>query len=208
MPEGLLRIAVLVSGGGSNLGALLKAQRQDDLGNARVTLVISSRADAYALQRAADHGVESVVLDRKQYLDDNAFEQALLDTLEAAHIHVVALAGYLRKIGPRVIARYRGRILNIHPALLPKFGGAGMYGRHVHEAVLKAGETESGCSVHLVDEEFDHGQVLAQARVPVMPEDTPEELAARVLEQEHQLYPATVADFCNKLMTMQGSSND
>ena len=105
---------------------------------------------------------------------------------------MVCLAGYLKKVGPEIIGRFRGRILNIHPALLPKFGGPGMYGHQVHEAVIAAGEKESGCRVHMVDEEFDHGPILAQAQVPVLPGDTPDTPAARILEQEHGLYPKTI----------------
>lgn len=203
MPESIVRVAVLVSGGGSNLGALLKAQRQDALGPARVVSVISSRRDAYALQRAADHGIPHLAIERKEFSDDAAFESAMIQALEEAKVQVIALAGYLRKLGPTLIARYRGRILNIHPALLPKYGGAGMYGRYVHEAVIAAGETESGCTVHVVDEEFDHGPVLAQSRVAIEPHQTPEELAARVLEEEHQLFPKTLAEFCSRLITPQ-----
>lgn len=199
-----MRIGVLVSGGGSNLGAILKAQRQGELGPGRVVLVISSRLGAYALERAADHGVERMVLERKAYPSEEAFDEALLAALEQFHVQLVVLAGYLRKIGPKVLNRYSGRILNIHPALLPKFGGTGMYGHYVHEAVLAAGATESGCTVHVVDEEFDHGPILAQTTVPVEPGDTPETLAARILEEEHRLYPATIAEFCDRLMSTQG----
>lgn len=205
MPDGSIRIGVLVSGGGSNLGAILKAQRSQELGQGRVVLVVSNKPDAYALERAADHGVERLVILRRDHASDESYDQALIKSLDEHHVQLVVLAGFLRKLGPQVIGKYRGRILNIHPALLPKYGGAGMYGHFVHEAVLAAKEKESGCTVHLVDEEFDHGPVIAQAKVPVMAGDHPEDLARRVLEQEHLLYPATIADFCNRLSGVQGS---
>jgi len=194
-----MRVAVLVSGGGSNLEAILQAKEAGELPGIDVVLVISSRLDAFALQRAERHQVPTAVIERRAYESEETYQKALLDALMQAHVDIVCLAGYLRKLGPDVIAKYRGRILNIHPALLPKFGGPGMYGQHVHTAVLAAGEKESGCSVHVVDEEFDHGPILAQRRVPVRPGDTPETLAERVLVEEHKLYPKTLREFCEKL---------
>jgi phosphoribosylglycinamide formyltransferase-1 len=183
-------LTVLVSGGGSNLEAILAAQESGQLNGGKVVLVISSKSGVGALDRARNHKIDAVVLE----------PGALLAKLIEVRTDVVCLAGYLRKLNPDIIQRYRGRILNIHPALLPKFGGPGMYGRFVHEAVLKAGERESGCSVHIVDEEFDHGPVLAQVRVPVLPGDNAEKLAARILEQEHKLYPKMIREFCEKLL--------
>lgn len=179
-----MRIAVAVSGRGSNLEALLRALPDD--GPARVVLVLSDRATAAALEIARRHGVP------RRVLADPADPRAWLAALEEARADLVVLAGYLRLVPALVVARYRGRILNVHPALLPAFGGPGMYGRRVHEAVLRSGATESGATVHLVDEIYDHGPILAQARVPVRPGDTPDTLAARVLEQEHRLLPAAV----------------
>jgi phosphoribosylglycinamide formyltransferase-1 len=124
-----------------------------------------------------------------QFADDDTFTRAMLDALRSHGIDVVVLAGYMKKVPPQVVAAFRNRILNIHPALLPRFGGPGMYGLRVHAAVLAAGETESGATVHLVDEEYDRGAILLQRRVPVLQGDTPELLAARVLEAEHALYP-------------------
>lgn len=193
------RVAVLVSGGGSNLEALLQARETGKLPQAEMVLVVSSRPGVGALDRAKKHGVPSVVIERRAYRDEGSFQKALESELVQARTDVVCLAGYLRKLGSSIVARYRGRILNIHPALLPKFGGPGMYGRFVHEAVLAAGEKESGCSVHVVDEEFDHGPVLAQARVSVWPGDTAETLAARILEQEHRLYPEVLRKFTENL---------
>jgi formyltetrahydrofolate-dependent phosphoribosylglycinamide formyltransferase len=179
-----MRIAVAVSGRGSNLEALLQALGPG--AEARVVLVLSNRADAGAISRAAAGGVPSVVLRTP------ADAAEWLDQLARHAVDLVVLAGYLKLVPAEVIERYRGRILNIHPALLPAFGGPGMYGRHVHEAVLASGASETGATVHLVDEEYDRGAVLAQARVPVLPGDTPERLAARVLEVEHRLLPAVV----------------
>jgi formyltetrahydrofolate-dependent phosphoribosylglycinamide formyltransferase len=180
-----MRVAVAVSGRGSNLEALLDRLTGDD-SPARVALVLSNRSDAGALDRARSHGIPTAVL------ANPADGEEWLRHLHAASIDLVVLAGYLKLVPPAVIAGYGGRIINIHPALLPHFGGAGMYGAKVHAAVLASGAKESGATVHLVDEEYDRGQILGQARVPVQPGDTPELLAARVLSVEHQLLPAAV----------------
>jgi phosphoribosylglycinamide formyltransferase-1 len=179
-----MRVAVAVSGGGSNLEALLQAL--GPAAAARVVVVLSNRAEAGALARAAADGVPGVVL---RAPSDSA---EWLDHLARFEVDLLVLAGYLKLVPAGVIERYRGRIVNVHPALLPAFGGPGMYGRRVHEAVLASGASESGATVHLVDEEYDRGAVLAQTRVPVLPGDTPETLAARVLEAEHRLLPAVV----------------
>jgi formyltetrahydrofolate-dependent phosphoribosylglycinamide formyltransferase len=151
-----------------------------------VVLVLSDRADAGALARASSHGVTAEVL------REPADATEWLRRLEEHRVDLLVLAGYLKLVPAGLIARYRGRILNIHPALLPAFGGKGMYGRRVHEAVLASGARESGATVHLVDEVYDRGAVLAQARVPVLPDDDADRLAARVLEAEHRLLPAVV----------------
>jgi phosphoribosylglycinamide formyltransferase-1 len=179
-----MRIAVAVSGRGSNLEALLHALPAS--GPASVELVLSNRAGAGGLDVARQHGVEAAVL------FDPADAAAWLDPLARARIDLIVLAGYLKLVPPAVVERYRGRILNIHPALLPAFGGPGMYGHRVHEAVLASGATESGATVHVVDEVYDRGPILAQARVPVLPGDTADTLAARVLAAEHRLLPAVV----------------
>ncbi|HEU4588945.1 MAG TPA: phosphoribosylglycinamide formyltransferase [Gemmatimonadales bacterium] len=179
-----MRIAVAVSGRGSNLEALLQALPAS--GPASVELVLSNRAGAGGLEVAHRHGVETAVL------ANPADPAAWLAPLERARIDLIVLAGYLKLVPPAVVERYRGRILNIHPALLPAFGGPGMYGHRVHEAVLASGAVESGATVHLVDEVYDRGQILAQARVPVLPGDTADTLAARVLAVEHRLLPAVV----------------
>jgi formyltetrahydrofolate-dependent phosphoribosylglycinamide formyltransferase len=179
-----MRVAVAVSGRGSNLEALLRALETEAA--ARIVLVVSNRADAGALARAAAHGVPADVL------PDPADGADWLARLDRHRVDLLVLAGYLKLVPAAVIARFRDRIINIHPALLPAFGGPGMYGRHVHEAVLRSGATESGATVHLVDEAYDRGAILAQRRVPVLPGDTPDQLAARVLEVEHRLLPAVV----------------
>lgn len=182
-----MRVAVCVSGGGSNLEALFDAFGSPD-DAVDIALVLSDRASAGGLERARQRAVPAGVLANP----DNADEW--LHQLEAHQIELVVLAGYLKRVPPAVVARYRRRIINIHPALLPAFGGQGMYGKRVHAAVLASGRRESGCTVHLVDEEYDRGPILAQRRVPVLPDDTVESLAARVLAAEHQLLPAVVRE--------------
>lgn len=182
--EGSLRVGVLASGGGTNLQALLDACRGD--APARVAVVISNTAKAGALNRAQTAGVETALL------DDPGDGAALVALLDRHQVDLVVLAGYLKLVPLDVVTAYDNRMINIHPALLPAFGGQGMYGRRVHEAVLASGATVSGCTVHLVNAEYDRGQIVAQWPVPVAPDDTAESLAARVLEVEHQLLPAVV----------------
>jgi formyltetrahydrofolate-dependent phosphoribosylglycinamide formyltransferase len=179
-----MHVAVAVSGRGSNLEALLRALGPES--PARVVLVLSDRSDAPALERAAARGIPGVTLLHPLQ------PQEWLHTLERYAVDLVVLAGYVKLVPSGVIARFRGRIINVHPALLPSFGGKGMYGRRVHQAVLASGARESGATVHLVDEVYDRGAILGQARVPVLPGDDPERLAARVLEVEHRLLPAAV----------------
>ena len=185
-----MRIAVAVSGGGSNLQSLLDTLPAG--GPATVALVVSNTAKAGGLERARKAGVSAVVF------ADPADGAEWLRILAEHRIDLVVLAGYLKLVPAAVIAAYRGRILNIHPALLPEFGGAGMYGKRVHQAVLDARRGESGCTVHLVDEVYDRGKILAQARVPVLPGDTAESLAARVLAEEHKLLPQVVLEVASR----------
>jgi phosphoribosylglycinamide formyltransferase 1 len=184
-----LPTAVFVSGGGSNLQALL--DRFGSGGAARIALVVTDRQGAGALQRAAAAGVPALHIPTGGRYEDEVAQ----DTLAALHryeIELVALAGYLRLVPAAVTQAYRDRILNIHPALLPAFGGRGMYGRRVHEAVLAAGCRVTGATVHRVDERYDEGRIIAQWPVPVLPGDDASTLAARVLQVEHRLYPAAV----------------
>ncbi|MBX6363297.1 MAG: phosphoribosylglycinamide formyltransferase, partial [Gemmatimonadetes bacterium] len=183
-----LRVAVFVSGGGTNLQALLD---RVDPAAATVALVVSDRAEAGGLERARRAGVATRVIPVAG-VDEGDVARETIEVLEAAGVELVALAGYVRRVPAAVVQRWAGRMLNIHPALLPAFGGQGMYGIRVHRAVLAAGCRVSGATVHLVDEEYDRGPILAQWPVPVRPGDTPESLAARVLATEHALYPAVV----------------
>ena len=192
MPTAPLRLAVFASGGGSNLGALLDAIRAGTV-DAAVTVVVTDRGGIGAIDRAIAAGIDVRTVAPSAYPSERELADALLSVLRAARAEAVVLAGYLRRIPAAVVSAYDGRIVNVHPALLPAFGGAGMYGRHVHAAVLASGARESGCTVHLVDAEYDRGPILAQVRVPVMDGDTPETLAARVLAEEHRLLPAVVA---------------
>lgn len=193
MTPGPLNVAVFASGSGSNFQALLDHQSERD--EWRVVVLVCNR-EAGAMRRARAAGVDAVLVPTK---DREASDVArdTLEVLEAHHVDVVLLAGYLRLLPSEVVRRYAGRILNIHPALLPDFGGRGMYGMNVHRAVVASGASESGASVHLVDEEYDRGAIVGQWRVPVLPGDTPEELAARVLAVEHRLYPRAVDHLCS-----------
>ena len=179
-----MRIAVAVSGGGSNLQALLDSLPPGS--PAVVALVVSNKRSAGGLDRAEERGVPTAV-----FTDPTSADE-WLGLLKQHRIDLIVLAGYLKLVPAGVISAFRGRILNIHPALLPAFGGPGMYGKRVHRAVLDAGAAESGCTVHLVDEVYDRGEILAQARVLVLPGDTVESLAARVLAEEHKLLPRVV----------------
>lgn len=186
-----LRIAVLASGRGTNLQALMDHFAGTAGSVARVVLVISDNPEAGALTRAGAAGIPTRVIP----VSGRALEAVAAETLQVlgnAAADLMALAGYLKLVPPEVVAAYRGRIVNVHPALLPAFGGKGMYGRRVHEAVLASGARVSGATVHVVDEEYDRGPILAQWPVPVLPGDTPDTLAARILAVEHALYPATV----------------
>jgi|SRR5687768_104289 len=183
----MTRVAVLASGSGTNLQAIL--DHQSALGAAavaRVVLVASDQPNVGALQRARNAGITALHLDR------TARTSGLSTILDAHRIELVVLAGYLRLVPADVVSRFRGRILNVHPALLPAFGGPGMFGHHVHEAVIASGARLTGPTVHFVDERFDEGPVIVQMHIPVDPTDTPESLARRVLAVEHKLYPAVV----------------
>lgn len=196
-------IAVFASGGGTNLQALLDHLRNDDA--AHIELVISDDADAFALQRARDADVATAYVDvRGRDLDDVA--AAMLEALAAHDIQLIVLAGYMRLVPAAVIERYVDSILNIHPALLPAFGGRGMYGQRVHEAVIAAGCKVTGVTVHLVNERYDEGRILAQWPVPVLPGDTADSLAARVLSIEHCVYPATIAAMARRLGGRSGTA--
>lgn len=186
-----MNIGFLASHGGSNMQAIIDACKSGKL-KATPAVIISNNKDSGAIARAKAEGVPYYYLSGKTHPGPEELDEAILSTFLHYQIDVIVLAGYMKKLGAKTLAHFRGRILNIHPALLPKFGGEGMWGIHVHEAVIAAGEKESGVSIHFVDENYDTGVIIAQTRVPVMPDDTPETLAARVLIQEHILYPATL----------------
>jgi formyltetrahydrofolate-dependent phosphoribosylglycinamide formyltransferase len=191
----MLNIAVFGSGRGSNFQVILDAIQEGGIPGAKISVVISNNSTAGILELARANRLPALHLSAKQFAGENAFVDAVLDVLRRHEVNFIVLAGYMKRMHPRIIAAYRGRIINIHPALLPKFGGPGMYGMHVHEAVIAAGETVSGATVHIVDEEYDHGPVVLQREVAVSPGDTPETLAARVLAVEHTLYPEALRLF-------------
>ncbi len=198
-----LRIGVLASHEGTTLQAILDACAAGEIA-ARVVTVISNNSDSGALRRAHAAAAVGVHLSSKTHPEPGALDAAIILALTEQQVDVVMLAGYMKKLGPALLERYRGRILNTHPALLPKFGGHGMYGMRVHEAVLRAGQTESGPSVHLVDAEYDTGRVLAQAQVPVEPGDTPDSLAARVQERERRLVVTVLGQIAQGEFALDG----
>lgn len=177
------RIAVLVSGGGTNLQALLDAERSGILHSGKIVLVVSNNPDACALQRAANAGVETAVLTKKGCGSQEAFEQALAETLEQAGIDLIILAGFMSILGKAFTDRFPNRILNVHPSLIPSFCGAGFYGLRVHQAALDYGVKVTGATVHFVNEIPDGGKIIAQKAVEILPGDTPEVLQKRVMEQ-------------------------
>ncbi|MDR2885731.1 MAG: phosphoribosylglycinamide formyltransferase [Rikenellaceae bacterium] len=186
-------IAIFASGSGSNAQKIIEHFAASDV--ARVTLVLANNPAAYVLDRARAAGVEAVVFDRAQWRDDTY----IINRLREAAIDYIVLAGFLWLVPPALVAAYPGRIVNIHPALLPKYGGKGMYGHHVHEAVIAAGERESGITIHLVNEVYDSGDILAQLRVAVTPDDTPDTLAAKIHVLEHRHFPQVIEEQVRKL---------
>ena len=192
------RVAVLVSGGGTNLQALLESEQRGENPNGKIVLVVASKPGVYALERAANFGVESAVVSRKDYADSAAFDAALLDTLQSHSIDVVVLAGFLSVLGEKVIAAYRNKIINVHPSLIPSFCGPGFYGLKVHEAALAKGVKVTGATVHFVNEVPDGGRILLQKAVDVLPGDTPEVLQRRVMEQAEWVLLPQAAELLSK----------
>ncbi len=186
-----LKLGILVSGRGSNMCAIVDACEQGRL-DATVALVLSNNADSQALSTARDKQIQTLHLSSRTHPDTEKLDAAMLAALREADVELVVLAGFMKKIGPRVLAGYKGRIINIHPSLLPAYGGQGMFGIHVHEAVLDNNEKQTGVTIHLVDADYDQGDILAQQSVLVKQDDAPETLAARVLEVEHRLYTETI----------------
>ena len=193
----LTNIAVLVSGGGTTLQALIDAEGRGELCGGHIALVLSSSPKAFALERAKRAGIPTAVLPRRAYAAQEEYDGALLQELEKCGAGLVVLAGFMTIVSPRVIARYRNRMINVHPALIPAFCGEGFYGLHVHEAALKKGVRVTGATVHFVNEVCDGGPIILQKAVAVEPGDTPEILQKRVMEQaEWKLLPQAVALFC------------
>jgi len=189
-------IVILISGRGSNMEAIVRAA-QAERWPARIAAVISNRADAGGLEFAAAHGIATAVVSNKDYASREAFDAALQTVIDGYAPDLVVLAGFMRILTPGFVDHYAGRMLNIHPSLLPLFPGL-----HTHAQALAAGVTEHGATVHFVTAELDHGPAVARARVPVLPGDTPDTLSARVLVQEHKLYPQAVRDFVDGKLTM------
>jgi phosphoribosylglycinamide formyltransferase-1 len=198
-----LRLGFLASHGGSNVQAILDACRDSRL-DAEPCVIISNNSDAMVLDRAMAARVPAFHLSSHVHPDPARLDEAILEVLQKHRVNLIVLAGYMKKLGPKTLACYRGRVVNMHPALLPKFGGKGMYGHHVHEAVLAADEKESGATVHIADAEYDEGRILAQKKVPVMAGDTADSLAARVLEVEHQLYAETLQRIASGEIELEG----
>ena len=197
------KIAVLVSGGGTNLQALIDAEKRGELGNGAISLVIASKPGVYALERAANNGIDSMVLARKEYDSIADYSRALADALEAAKIDLVVLAGFLTIIDEQVYERFPNRILNVHPALIPSFCGKGFYGLYVHEAALAKGVKVSGATVHIVTPECDAGPIVLQKAVAVKEDDTPETLQRRIMEEaEWKILPEAVRLFCEDRITV------
>ena len=188
-----MRVAVFVSGGGSNLQAIIDRKLSGQLPAAELTLVLASRDGTKAEARARAAGIGFAVIKRKDFADQDAYDQALIDLLEEKQIDLVVLAGFLTKLGGRFIRQYRARVINVHPSLLPAFGGDGFYGIRPHQAVLEAGLKETGATVHIVTEQYDEGPILCQKRVAVHVGDTAEQLQQRVMQEaEHVILPHVV----------------
>jgi phosphoribosylglycinamide formyltransferase-1 len=193
------KLGVLASGGGSNLQAIIDATKSGELDCAEVAVVISDKKNAYVLQRACNAGIDSYYLKFKDYNSKEDYDKKIVEILDLYKVDLVILAGYLKILTKELINVYKDKILNIHPGLLPAYGGVNMYGIKVHEAVIMAGAKQSGCTVHIVTEEVDRGPVLDEIRVDVKPEDTPESLAKRVLVCEHQLYPRAIKKYLTRI---------
>jgi phosphoribosylglycinamide formyltransferase-1 len=191
--EKKVKLGFLASGRGSNMLAIIDNCKAGKL-DAEPAVVISNNADAGVLEYAREAGIPAFHISSKTHEDESVLDQEITNTLKSHKVDWVILAGYMKKIGPRLLREFRGKILNIHPSLLPRHGGQGMYGIHVHEAVLASGESETGVTIHMVDGEYDQGRILAQEMVPVEVGDDPVILAARVLKLEHELYSDTLRE--------------
>lgn len=206
MNKDTVKIAVLVSGGGTNLQALIDAEERGELGCGKITLVLASKAGVYALERAKNHGIEGRVLARKDYESIADYSRALTDILVASGIDLVVLAGFLTIIDEQVYEAFPNKILNVHPALIPSFSGKGFYGLHVHEAALAKGVKVSGATVHIVTPECDAGPIVLQKAVEVKEDDTPETLQRRIMEEaEWKILPRAVRLFADGKVTVENN---
>ncbi len=191
----MLKISVMVSGGGTNFQAIIDAVESGFIPDAKIVQVISSSSSAFALERAKKRGIPGYVVTNKDFPDPAAKAERILQLLNEKETDLVVLAGYMNVIDEKIVQAYRRKIINIHPSLIPKYCGKGFYGKHVHEAVIAGGEKVSGATVHFVDEGIDTGDIIIQEEVPVLPEDTADDLAARVLVVEHKILTETIKKF-------------
>ncbi len=203
MPEPL-NIGVFASGRGSNFVAILDAIASGKISNSRIVLVVSNNSDAGALDVAREHNIPAFHCSRKQFDSDVAFNKELVMKLGQYQVNFVVLAGYMKKIDRRLIERYKNRIVNIHPALLPAFGGEGMYGMHVHEAVIASNAKCSGATVHIVDEDYDHGPIVLQKSVDLTDGETAESLSQKVQKVEHEIFPEAIRLFAEGRIVVNG----
>ncbi|MBQ9228412.1 MAG: phosphoribosylglycinamide formyltransferase [Eubacterium sp.] len=205
----MMNIAVFVSGGGTNLQALLDAQERGEIKNGQITFVLASNENAYALKRAEKAGVESTVVSRKAYSSKAAYDQAILAALEGKHIDLIVLAGFLSILGEDLIKEYRNRIINIHPSLIPLFCGDGFYGKRVHTAVLASGMKVTGATAHFVNEITDGGAIILQKAVPIEQGDNEDILQYRVMRQaEWEILPKAVSLFCEGRIKINGNKTE
>jgi formyltetrahydrofolate-dependent phosphoribosylglycinamide formyltransferase len=193
----VLNIAVFASGRGSNCEAILRAIETGEIHNVSISVVISNNHDAPVLAIAREHNIPSYHLGQKQFPSEEAFDEAVLAVFRLHNVNFIVLAGYMKKLSTNLVRQFRNRIVNIHPALLPRFGGKGMYGMHVHVAVINSKEKMSGVTIHIVDEEYDHGPIVKQRTVPVEINETPDTLATKIHKIEHQLYPEVLQLFAD-----------
>ena len=206
MTDKIKKIGVLVSGGGTNLQALIDAEAAGKLGNGKISLVISSKPEVYALERAKNNGIEGVVLSRKDYDSIRDYSRALADMLSSRQIDLVVLAGFLTIIDENMYERFPSRIINVHPALIPSFCGKGYYGLRVHEAALEKGVKVTGATVHIVTPECDAGPIILQKAVEIIEGDTPETLQRRVMEEaEWKILPEAVRLFCEDRIIIENN---
>ena len=201
----MIRIGIMVGahGRGSNMQAIIDGC-SDGRVDGEVVVVIGTRGDAPAIEKAVEQGIPTTIINPKDYADSEAYGDALLDALKLYDVDLLCLAGYMRLLPSTVVHAYEGHIMNIHPALLPLFGGKGMYGEHVHQAVIESGMKVSGCTVHFVDDRYDHGAIILQTSVMVEENDTPDTLAARVLPCEHKAYVEAVSLFAQGRLKLEG----